>query len=164
MKILLPAPSRRAFSLVEVVLALGLVSFSMLAVVGLLPVGLRSVKNAGEESAAANALQLLGAAIRHAHSVDGVAYAASGTFTNLTWNVGGVDRVFTDIALQLSGQQGNADNRLVAQVEIVAPPNATAPGHARVSIAWPARAKWNNGSWAQAEGSVSSGIIFLPRP
>ncbi|PTX98261.1 hypothetical protein DB345_05350 [Spartobacteria bacterium LR76] len=44
----------RAFSLIEVVLALGIVSFAMMAVVGTLPVGLRSAQQSRSQIAAAN--------------------------------------------------------------------------------------------------------------
>ncbi len=46
--------STRAFSLIEVVLALGLVSFAMMAVVGTLPVGLRSSQQSRTQIATAN--------------------------------------------------------------------------------------------------------------
>lgn len=46
--------SAKAFSLIEVVLALGIVSFAMMAVVGTLPVGLRSSQQSRTQIAAAN--------------------------------------------------------------------------------------------------------------
>lgn len=46
--------SAKAFSLIEVVLALGIVSFAMMAVVGTLPVGLRSSQQSRSQIAAAN--------------------------------------------------------------------------------------------------------------
>ena len=153
----------RAFSLVEVVLALGLVSFCLLAVMGLLPMGLKSVKNAGDEAAATNALNQMGAAIRNATSEDGVAYAANGSFSQLAWRLDGASRTFSDIMIGLSGQQDAANGRFKAHVEIISPASASAPGHARVSIAWPAAATWTAAGWTKAEGSVSSGLIFLPR-
>jgi uncharacterized protein (TIGR02598 family) len=50
----LPGARRRAFSLVEVALAVGVVSFSMLAVVGSVPVGLQSVHDSMVDTAKAN--------------------------------------------------------------------------------------------------------------
>lgn len=47
-------PVAKAFSLIEVVLALGIVSFAMMAVVGTLPVGLRSSQQSRSQIAAAN--------------------------------------------------------------------------------------------------------------
>jgi uncharacterized protein (TIGR02598 family) len=47
----------RAFSLVEVVLALGVTSFVLMALVGTLPAGVKSVKDSMNDSARANILQ-----------------------------------------------------------------------------------------------------------
>lgn len=64
----LPVPSRTSifagrtlagFSLVEVVLALGITSFSLLTILGLLPVGLNVLKEAGESSTRARIVQKL---------------------------------------------------------------------------------------------------------
>lgn len=53
--------AQRAFSLVEVVLAIGVVSFAMMAMVGVLPVGLRSAQESHSQVAMANiARQLQG--------------------------------------------------------------------------------------------------------
>lgn len=45
---------RRAFSLVEVVMALGIFAFCIVAIVALLPVGLRSARSVADESNAVN--------------------------------------------------------------------------------------------------------------
>lgn len=45
-----------AFSLVEVVLSLGITSFALLAIVALLPIGLQSTKDSLEETGAVNVL------------------------------------------------------------------------------------------------------------
>ena len=47
-------PNSRGFSLVEVVIAIGILSFCLLAIFGLLPVGLSSNKASVEQSGAAN--------------------------------------------------------------------------------------------------------------
>ncbi len=123
-----------AFSLVEVVLALGLVSFCLLAVVGLLPVGLKAVKNANEESAAANALAQLADSLRNPTKT-GTLYAAAGAFSNITWQLGGVSTT-TNIPLAMNGQPTNASgSRLVAKVEVLPPADLHTAGLARVSIA-----------------------------
>lgn len=57
-----PRPSRQTaagFSLVEVVLALGITSFSLLTILGLLPVGLTVLKEAGDASTRARIVQKL---------------------------------------------------------------------------------------------------------
>lgn len=47
-------PETRAFSLVEVVMALGIFAFCIVAIVALLPVGLRSARSVADESNAVN--------------------------------------------------------------------------------------------------------------
>jgi uncharacterized protein (TIGR02598 family) len=54
MKKRLPLSSRSAFSLVEVALAVGIVSFAMLGVMGTLSVGLQTVRDSINETAKAN--------------------------------------------------------------------------------------------------------------
>src|SRR5690606_36990460 len=59
-----------AFSLVEVALSLGLVSFCLLSVIGLLPIGLQSVRSTSDQAAAANAAERIALAIRKATTTD----------------------------------------------------------------------------------------------
>ena len=56
--------SRRAFSLVEVVIALGVTSFAVLALIGTLPTGIKSVQDSSNESARANILQQIRAELQ----------------------------------------------------------------------------------------------------
>lgn len=63
-----------AFSLVEVVMALGLVAFVLVAILGLLPVGLRQAGDASEEMRAVNILSTVAA--------DRMTSVASGVSTN----------------------------------------------------------------------------------
>ena len=51
--------SRVAFSLVEVVLAMGIIAFALIIMVGLLPVGLKSNSDSMVESQAVNLMQAL---------------------------------------------------------------------------------------------------------
>src|SRR5215217_2510422 len=142
MKTVSPLRSHRAFSLVEVVIALGLVTFCLLAVTGLLPVGLKSVKNANDEAAATNALTQIGSAIRNATTENGTRYSATGSYQDLEWDLGGspggTPKAFPDILIGLSGQSSatttGLDARYRARVEIISPASATEPGHARVTI------------------------------
>jgi len=50
---------RQAFSLIEVVLAIGIVSFAMVSILGLIPVGLITFRNAMDLSVEANIAQRL---------------------------------------------------------------------------------------------------------
>ena len=167
MKPLSSRARQRAFSLVEVTMAIGIISFALLALVGLLPQGLRMLKNANERSAAAGAFSRLTGAVRNG-TFDGVDRYQAATYTNLSWRIGSSDRVnYTEI-LNYSGQpvvQASDNPRLVARVELMAPPSLIGMGRARVSIAWPATAVWeaNTGVWRNAEGFITQGIIFVPK-
>src|ERR1700748_1416971 len=69
----------RAFSLVEVVLALGVTSFAVLALIGTLPTGIKSVQDSSNESARANILQQIRAELQEVNFGSG-----SGNISSLT--------------------------------------------------------------------------------
>ena len=159
------------FSLVEVTLALGIVSFALLAVVGLLPTGLKSIKNANEQAGAANSLAAIAHSLRNATSTDG---------TNFKWFFGGKTNSFvrggsppppaTWTNLNLDGKiaKPNDAPRLSARVDVLKAPGADhSPGEAVISVAWSAQSnpQWdaNSKQWDKADGFVLSGIQFLPR-
>lgn len=49
----------RAFSLIEVVIAMGIIAFALIVIMGLLPIGLKSNRDSIQESQAVNLLQAL---------------------------------------------------------------------------------------------------------
>lgn len=159
-----------AFSLVEVALAMGIATFAILAVVGLLPVGLRSVKNAGEQAGAASVAATFAESLRTATSSNSIDF--TGTFAGqaFVYTIGGGVSTNRLPSLTIEGATTtNAlEGRLSAVVFITPPPNAITPGRAVVSVAWPAASSplWNNATqkWTQSEGSVTSGMQFLPQP
>lgn len=145
-------------------LALGVVSFCLLSIVGLLPTALRSVKNANAESAAANALTQVADSLRNATTTNGTTYAAAGAFNDISWNLGAGSNTLTKL-LTVEGQPTNlAAARFVARIELVPPTNLQSVGRARVSIAWPASATYSNSAWSKADGFLGSGLQFLPTP
>jgi uncharacterized protein (TIGR02598 family) len=163
----LRAANNSAFSLVEVVIALGVVSFALIAVFGLLPTGLKTVKNANEQAAAANVLGAIADAVRNA-STNGSAttYSNSIAGQGIGYTLGGAATTINLNNLTLEG--GAANNfsaRLKAVVVITPPVSTTIPGRALISVAWPPQAVWGGASWSKtADGSVTSGIQFLPKP
>jgi uncharacterized protein (TIGR02598 family) len=58
-------PKNPAFSLVEVMIAIGVVAFALLSLLALLPLGLRIEKESAEESAAVNLLAAIRADLRN---------------------------------------------------------------------------------------------------
>lgn len=154
-----------AFSLVEVTIAIGIASFCLLAVVGLLPVGLGTLKVSRDEAGAARALHQIAQSIRSATVDADGNYVASGAYTNVTWTTTGTASMTLN-GLSLSGlpTSSGVDQRLIARVELTPPSNTSATGKALVTVAWPKRATWNGGAskWTNAQGSLSTWVIFRP--
>jgi len=162
----LRAATRSAFSLAEVVIALGVVSFALIAVFGLLPAGLKTVKNANEQAAAANLLGAIADAVRNA-STNGSATSYSNSIAGqgIGYTLGAAANTITLTNLTLEGlAANNFSARLKAVVVITPPTNTTTPGRALISVAWPPQAVWGGALWSKSEGSVTSGIHFLPKP
>jgi type II secretory pathway pseudopilin PulG len=159
-----PGPClRSAFSLVEVTLAIGIVSFALLAVVGLLPVGLKTVKNANEQAGAANAINALARAMRDATPAgSSILIAFAGATNSVTENS---TLLWTNLTLE--GTQDSANRRLSARLDLLALPTSTNAGRGVVSVAWSAMGnpQWlsNSQTWTNAEGSLTSGVQFLRR-
>jgi type II secretory pathway pseudopilin PulG len=166
--------SRRAeaFSLIEVVMAIGILTFAMLPLVALLPVGLKSVKNSVEEAAAANIIGSMANALRHATTTDGTNYTAHFAGRDIAYrlNESGAGVSYTWPELDIEGRESDGRGRVSAHLEILRLPaeNPVQPGRAIITVAWPAVAdpQWdgNSRTWTRAEGSLTSSIQFTPRP
>ncbi len=162
---------RSAFSLVEVTLAMGIVSFCLLAILGLLPVGLQSAKASREHAAAAACAEQIAVAIASAKPNGSGNFEAAGVLDGVTWNLGGSEVTLPplrDISLGGVATDEEIERRLVAHVAI-SPPGSPGggggpTGSALISVAWPNRAEWDDASksWSNENGSVASRIIFLP--
>ena len=150
------------FSLIEVVIAIGIVSFSILAVVGLLPVGLKTVKNANEQAGAANVLNAIAGAIRSATPTSS---PVPGSPTKYNWDFAGISYNFTVgssannqpiIIPNLTMEGGNvltgSDPARLSACVILTPPSmvsgtspmvtaANSPGTVLISVAWSANPK-----------------------
>ena len=157
------------FSLVEVVIAIGIVSFAILGIVGLLPAGLKTVKNANENAGAANVLNAVAESIRAASTTDAQTFTWSFAGVSHPYQIaGGSNNVYLD-NLTLEGVATNALNkRLRAYVSLNAPTSLTSPGYGTISVAWSAQAAklaWDSTlqKWTNADGSVTTAIQFLPR-
>lgn len=164
--------SSAGFSLVEVTLAIGIVSFALLAVVALLPVGLKSVKNSAEQAAGAAVLESLSEALRNAATTNGTDYEVNFSGTTKTFAAGGNSTHVWDwpnITLEGFEMPGSAANRrIVGRLEILQTPSADGlrPGRAVASVAWSAMANpaynTNTRTWDKAEGSLSAPLQFFP--
>jgi len=130
------SPSRSrpaaAFSLVEVVLALGLVSFAVLAIMGLLPTGLSTLRQAMSQTVEAQIVRTIGAEavvapFTNLASVtyfddEGLPTAGDNAFYT-------VDVTTTNSIFPGSTSAGVLTNSLIAlNIQIVARPNPAAAG------------------------------------
>ena len=156
---------RSGFSLIEVVLAIGIVSFALLAVVGLLPVGMKSTQNAREQAAAANVLNSIANALRSAEK-NGNSFSNTFAGQNIVFSTNGGSSSVEWDRLDLNGQSTNsASARLKARLIITNPTNSTSTGEALISIAWPAQnpnMKWVGSEWTNAQGHLTTRIHFFP--
>lgn len=156
---------RGGFSLVEVTLAVGLVAFVLITLLGLLPIGLGSLRDARSEASAARALAQLSSALRDAPEVT----AGSGQFRavdypSLEWQRGGVLQDVQIGPLNEVGLPASPDEEevVVARIRITPPADSWSSGVARVSLAWPSSATWNasESRWENASGSLITWIVL----
>ncbi len=157
-----------AFSLVEVVLALGIVAFALVSVIGLLPAGLNSQRQATEQARAIQALSAVSNSIRGVH--------ANGTTTSAeflpplggTPATGVTDPVAVgpgdDVRFLMedgSLNTASSNARSVIHIDQLAPIGPTSRiSPVFLSVAWPPTAQWQGGKWKNAEGSVSAMVYF----
>lgn len=153
------------FSLIEVVLAIGIVSFALLAVVGLLPVGMKSTQNAREQAAAANVLNSIASALRSAEK-NGNSFSNSYAGQDIVYAISGISSTMEWDRLDLNGQPTDSSlARLKARLVITPPTNSSTTGQALISIAWPAQSpnlKWVGSEWTNAQGQLTTRIEFFP--
>jgi uncharacterized protein (TIGR02598 family) len=151
------------FSLVEVVVALGIVSFAVVALIGLLPAGLNAQRQAASRARCIQALSAVSDAARaiyvatngstnYAAPLDGLTPGAAGTTTYA---------FLDDGSLTNNAVTENVQGRVF--VEQFAPPanHDLIPLH--ISVAWPASATRSAGAWQNAQGSVES-LVFVNPP
>jgi uncharacterized protein (TIGR02598 family) len=161
-----PRPPARAFSLVEVVIALGIVSFAMLTLVALLPLGLKSEQASSNETSAINLMHAIVTDLSNTPTTN-----AAGTTTNLTSYRYGiplpstytVTTVKTNSFYVTDNQQTNSaagqSTFYVACIYYPAITNVTtaptAPLGINVQVFWPAA-----GGSTNYQGSVESYVTF----
>jgi uncharacterized protein (TIGR02598 family) len=131
--------SRRGFSLVEVALALGVTSFALITIVGLLPLGIGTLRQTVEETAAINIATGVVADLHQAPSAAAIALNSSLSPKSPLY---GVDVTQPSATIYLDGngtlEPSAATARYQANIVLTAPPagarNAT---EGSVIITWP---------------------------
>lgn len=142
-----------AFSLVEVTLALGICAFCLLAIFGLLPVGIKSGRMAVGETAAAGLLSMAATDLREAPAQGGQT-----TFFSIPVSADSTDsgtpviRFLNDSAQWSEALQADSSYRLTVRFLSSAVPGSSSAKMATmadVGVSWPAQA-----DPAMAEGSL----------
>lgn len=150
-----------AFSLIEVTISIGIVAFALIAVVGLLPVGLSSQKQANEQATGVQALA------RISEALQGV-YLKAGSNTFLP-PVSDLDASSGPKTYYLQGNgtltASPAGARQVIYIKNFALTGArTNLLPVYVSVAWPSVAEYSGTNWTKQQGSVSTFLyINLPQ-
>jgi uncharacterized protein (TIGR02598 family) len=157
------------FSLVEVVVAIGVVAYAVFGILGLLPVGIKGFQNATCEAAASDVISSISVALRSAQTTNGTNFDWSFNGTTCSYTVGGSKTTNSWSTLSLEGVTSvNSFYRQLAAVCIVTPPTSpSGEGAAVLSVAWPAAANpsfnGTNLTWSRSQGSLTLPIRFLPR-
>lgn len=164
-------PSRssrpQAFSLVEVVLALGIGAMALVAIIGLMPTSLQCTRNTVETTQAALVARMISYDLR-ASATSGtsasVVSSSSSALYGIPLKTGTTTFYLDKLGLAAGLTSGSAQYR--AQVIINSPQGqftasyAIAPVfHASIQLTWPAAASINN-----ASGSLEAASSFTPSP
>ncbi len=160
-------PTTHAFSLVETTIALGIASFAMVSILGLIPVGLQSVRSARDQAAAGGVLTKVVEGIRSAlpSSAGEYTYKIDNATSSMKWTVGATTIDFEQAGVGQCGSIAAANRaRFNVHIRLNAPATKTTTGTAEVFVAWPTAAVFDpdKKTWTKAEGSVSTAIQFLP--
>ena len=134
-----------AFSLVEVTLSLGIAAFCLIAVFGLMPVGVQTNRNATSQTAATNVIAAVVADLR-------ATPRTSATSSQFAITFGTAKTLYFDGAGQFTTSL-SANSRY--QINVTFPSSPTGLSYADVKVTWPAAA-----TSANASGSVETFAAF----
>ena len=156
----LPSPNCRAFSLIEVTLALGVASFSLLAVFALLPVGVQTNRNAISQTAAAGILASVVADLRATPKPPAVNTSSQyqivfGTSKTLYFDSVGRCSIDLNGSTKTDGSTWAPSLQTRYQLNITFPWNSGLAYGADLKVTWPAAA-----TPANASGSTETFAAF----
>ena len=163
------ATAHAGFSLVEVCLALGIVAFALLPLIGLLTVGLDSYHNANLRGRAAQVVSKIASAIRAGAVTSTGSYAAAAPFdpngkAPITWSLTTTPATtasqYPPIYFDENGEITTATSsgigwnppQMVAMVILTPPTTQFDAGKAQIAVAWPA--------FIPPTYTASKGIVF----
>jgi uncharacterized protein (TIGR02598 family) len=132
--------SNLAFSLVEVTLALGIAAFCLIAVFGLMPVGVQTNRNATSQTAATNILSSVVSDIRaspkgHTNSAQYGIRRSKGNITTVCFDGQGLS---TTLAQNVPCPAGNFRYRLYVRIYPIGAQPAYLATYAYLKVVWPA--------------------------
>jgi uncharacterized protein (TIGR02598 family) len=141
----------QAFSLVEVTLALGIISFGLIAIMGLVPKGLGIVKESADEAAALNILSAVSSDLQcvGSNTTNSTIYQIPVNSVNSGKRYFDIDGNWLGISATISSDAAVYALSWTIQLRSLQGPRA-----AFISIAWPAKA-------TQPLGSVDC-VLVLP--
>jgi len=152
------------FTLVEVTLALGLVAFCLIAILGLIPVGLDSIRDGNRQAEASRIMKQIATGLHAAHADEDENYylVAAGTLGEINWKVGDPEIGPLTGMMTASGTPTSsvADAMFSYSITIDPPADYWVTGRALIRIAWPAQAVWNGSGWDKSTGNVTSLVLF----
>ena len=154
---------RAGFSLIEVTIALGIISFALVAIIGLLPVGLNSQKQGADQSRAIQVLNNVTRAVKGVRSEGGTNKFLP-PLSGLAVGTGTSTLALLRSGTLASGNPTAGDDQLgTVLIQQLAQP---APGilPVYISVAWPGSARYQGGAWKNHSGTVSTlQYVLLPR-
>jgi len=152
------------FSLIEVTIALGIIAFALVAVVGLLPAGLNSQKQGSQQGRAAQVLNQV------ARSVQGVRMDTNATLRFLPplSTVGVSAGTTANLGFYRDGTfavSSPSDPNQMGAVHIALDNSLSIPNTIRavISVAWPGAAQRETSGWTKNEGSMDT-VLFINLP
>ncbi|MFZ4779041.1 MAG: hypothetical protein ACOYM3_27055, partial [Terrimicrobiaceae bacterium] len=152
----LPAQFGLAFSLIEVVLALGLISFALVAIMGLLPTALNSQQQAVNQAFGAQALNDVSQALQGAYTTNnGASYTFPAPLRDVLVGSGSAS-----LSLYEDGSLTNSSVPRKGTVFVEQKPLAGDVHPVFISVAWAQGAARNASGWTNAQGSVSA-FLYL---
>jgi Tfp pilus assembly protein PilV len=152
-------PNTHSFSLVEVVIALGIISFALVAIVGLFGFGLQTNKGSSEQIQAADVASLIVATARVTPTNLPPNFALPFTSPGLNQSMVSNTTSATPVYVGLDGMSTNQANATY-NLRYVAGTNATAPNVAYLYLLlwWPPAAKapsTNSGNYYQLSTEIA---------
>ncbi|MBE7157125.1 MAG: hypothetical protein INR62_01595 [Rhodospirillales bacterium] len=180
-----PVPASAGFSLVEICLALGIVAFALVPLVGLLAVGLDSYHNANLRGVASQVVEKIASAVRRGSATSGYDYVAAAPFGSgasaIKWTVvtpsAGVTATPAsqviyfdengDVTSAPPYGAGTKPAQMVAMVVLTPPTTQFDAGEVQIAVAWPAvrpptYSTATGITFSNPQGHDESTISFLP--